>query len=82
MAENPYLLGRIQEALAQDPRLGELELDVRVVGDRVFLSGRVATEERCLAAVEVVREVAPDHEVSNQLTVVSEPGPGSEETLS
>jgi osmotically-inducible protein OsmY len=82
MAEDPYLLGRIQEALARDPRLGELELDVRVVGARVFLSGRVVTEERSRAAVEVVREVAPDHEVSNQLTVVSEPGPGSEETLS
>jgi osmotically-inducible protein OsmY len=82
MAEDPYLLGRIQEALAKDPRLGELELDVRVVGDRVFLSGRVTTEERCRTAVEVVRDVAPDHEVSNQLTVVSEGGPGSEETLS
>jgi osmotically-inducible protein OsmY len=82
MAEDPYLLGRIEEALAKDPRVGELELDVRVVADRIYLSGRVATEERCRAAVEVVREVAPGHDVSNQLTVVREPGPGSDETLS
>ncbi len=76
-----YLIGRIQQALATDPRTGELELDVRIAGDRIFLSGTVATEERCSAVEEVVREMAPDHDVSNQLSVVGEQDPGPEESL-
>ena len=77
-----YLIGRIQQSLATDRRTGELELDVRIAGGRIFLSGSVATEERCAAVEEVVREVAPTYEVSNHLAVVSEQEPGPEETLS
>lgn len=76
-----YLVGRIQDALATDPRTGELELDVRVVGDRLFLTGTVVTAERRSACEEVVREVASDYEVMNELTVMDEPGPGKEEVL-
>ena len=76
-----YLIGRIHQALATDPRTGELELDVRIAGGRVFLTGQVVTEERCRNAEEVVRETAPDHEVVNQLSIVREDGPGPEEAL-
>jgi hypothetical protein len=82
-AEAPeYLIGRIQQALATDPRTGELELDVRVAGSRIFLSGSVATEDRCGAVEEVVREVAPAYEVANHLSVAGERDPGPEESLS
>lgn len=76
-----YLIARIQEALATDPRTGELELDVRLAGGRIFLAGAVATEERCRAVEEVVREVAPGHEVVNELTVAAEAEPGGGEQL-
>ena len=76
-----YLIGRIQQALATDPRTGELELDVRIAGGRLFLTGAVATRERCAAVEEVVREVAPDLDVANQLTVSAEAEPGPEEAL-
>ena len=76
-----YLIGRIQQALATDPRTGELELDVRIAGGRVFLTGSVVTDERCRSAEDVVRETAPDHEVVNQLSVVREDDPGPEEPL-
>lgn len=77
-----YLIGRIQQALATDPRTGELELDVRVAGGRIFLTGSVTTEERCRAVERVVRETAPDHDVSNDLSVVPEQEPGPEEEIS
>jgi hypothetical protein len=76
-----YMIGRIQQALATDPRTGELELDVRIAGGRIFLTGSVATKERRLAVEEVVREIAPGQGISNDLSVVVEHDPGPEEEL-
>jgi osmotically-inducible protein OsmY len=76
-----YLIGRIQQALATDDRTGELELDVRLVAGRIFLTGAVATPERRGAVEEVVRETAPGHEVVNELTVAGEGEPGGGERL-
>ena len=76
-----YLIGHIQQALATDPRTGELELDVRIAGGRIFLTGAVATKERSAAVETVVREVAPDIDVLNELTVTIETAPGPEEAL-
>ena len=82
MTEAPeYTIGRVQQALATDPRTGELELDVRIAGGRIFLTGSVATRERCLAVETVVREVAPGHRISNDLSVVNEQDAGPEEEL-
>ncbi|HEV3475678.1 MAG TPA: BON domain-containing protein [Actinomycetota bacterium] len=82
-AEEPqeYLLGRIQQALATDDRTGELELDVRIAGGRIFLTGTVATAERRDAVQVVVREVAPDLEVVNELSLPPAGAPGAEEDL-
>jgi osmotically-inducible protein OsmY len=76
-----YLVARIRQALATDPRTGELELDIEVVGDRIYLTGTVATEERREAVEAVVREVAPDQEVSNGLGLPERPDAGPEEAL-
>jgi osmotically-inducible protein OsmY len=76
-----YLIGRIQNALATDPRTGELELDVRLAAGRIFLTGAVATEERCEAVAQVVREVAEGYEVVNELSVAAEAEPGDGERL-
>jgi hypothetical protein len=76
-----YLIGHIQKALATDPRTGELELDVRIAGGRIFLTGAVATEERLAAVEQVVREVAPGLPIANELTVTVERDPGPEEPL-
>ncbi len=76
-----YLIGHIQQALATDPRTGELELDVRIAGGRIFLTGVVATSERRGAVETVVREIAPDLDVANELTVSEETEPGPEEAL-
>lgn len=76
-----YLIGHIQQALATDSRTGELELDVRIAGGRIFLTGAVASKERCSAVEAVVREVAPDLDIANELTVTIETEPGPEESL-
>ncbi|MFL5796938.1 MAG: BON domain-containing protein [Actinomycetota bacterium] len=66
-----YLIQRIREALVHDPRVGELELGVKLRGGHVFVTGTVHTDERRRAVSQVVREVAPDLEIHNQVTVVA-----------
>ena len=86
MTEEPkhYLVQRIREALAHDPRVAEMELQVTVRGAKVFVSGVVSTEERCRAIEEVVREKAPELELHNEVEVAVPPSPrpGSEERVS
>jgi osmotically-inducible protein OsmY len=66
-----YLIERVREALAEDPRVGELYVQVTVAAGKVFLSGTVATQERKAAMSDLVRELLPDHEVHNLATVSS-----------
>jgi osmotically-inducible protein OsmY len=75
-----YLLQHVQDALASDSRARELGVDVTVAGRRLVLTGTVATVDQREAIADVVREVAPDHEVVNELAVMSteEPGPTEE----
>ena len=71
MVDEPieYLAGRLQEALAHDPRVCALDVQVRVEGPDVWLSGSVPTPERRDAVGVVAREVAPDHRVHNDVTL-------------
>jgi osmotically-inducible protein OsmY len=64
-----YVVARVQEALAHDPRVGELDVHVKVVGDKVFLSGEVPTNERRGAISTVVAELLPESEVHNEVVV-------------
>lgn len=76
-----YLLQHVQDALASDGRARELGVDVTVAGRRLVLTGTVATADQREAIGDVVREVAPDHEVVNELAVMSNDEPGSTEEL-
>lgn len=76
-----YVIERVREALAEDPRVGELYVQVTVAAGKVFLSGDVATAERKQAMTEVVRELLPDHEVQNLATVSSLSAPGEVEQV-
>jgi hypothetical protein len=68
-----YLIGRVQEALAHDPRLGELDI-------QVFLSGAVATSVRRAAIAEVVNELLPDYQIHNEVEVAArDEDPAAEE---
>jgi osmotically-inducible protein OsmY len=86
MASNPeepkhYLVQRIREALAHDPRVSELELQVTVRGSKVFVAGAVATDDRRQSVTEVVQEAAPDCEVHNQTRVSVQAGEVEEEEM-
>jgi osmotically-inducible protein OsmY len=76
-----YLVQRIREALAHDPRVSEIELQVTVRGSKVFVAGAVSTEDRRQAVTEVVQEAAPDCEVHNETRASFRPGEVEEEEL-
>lgn len=65
-----YLVERIRESIATDPRVNELELQVTVSSGKVFVSGTVATAERRDAIGEVLAAVAPNHEIHNETSVI------------
>jgi hypothetical protein len=64
-----YLEQRVRDALARDPRVGELGLCVRLVCGKLFLSGAVASEERRRAVADVVADAFPELEIHNGLRV-------------
>jgi len=64
-----YLAERIRTALAQDPRVNELGLQVVIVGARAFVTGSVATLERKDGIASVFHELFPALGLQNDVTV-------------
>lgn len=70
MSQEPpkYLEARVREALAMDDRTNNLDVQVTIAANKIFLIGQVETDDRRRAAEEVVRDVAPeDMEIVNEL---------------
>ena len=76
-----YLAEHVRDALARDPRVGELDVQVTVDAERVLLTGRVPTAERREAISAVVRELLPDREVRNEIAVSAFPESSRAERL-
>jgi osmotically-inducible protein OsmY len=73
-----YVAERVRAALAADPRLNDLGIQVKIIERKVILSGAVATHERQSMAETIVRELLPDHEIQNEvgvLEIVDPPAP-------
>jgi hypothetical protein len=83
-AEEPddYLIQRLRDGLAKDPSVAELDLHVRRLGRRLFVSGNVATAERRAAVVTVAERLAPGYEVHNETVVPSRVEVDQKEELS
>jgi hypothetical protein len=76
-----YRAARLRRALAEDSRTAELGVRVTVRGDRVLMSGQVASEQRRAELYRVLHEVAPDLEVYNDVRVVCADEPTGREEL-
>ena len=68
-----YVAEHIRDALRNDPRVGELDVQVRITGGRVFVTGNVATLERQRAITDSVEEILPDVEVRNETITQNAP---------
>jgi hypothetical protein len=79
---DPYVAGRIEQHLAEDPRTHELGIRAELRGDIVHLVGEVATPGRRQLIGAVAGEVAWGYEVRNEVTVSRLHPAGGEEVLS
>ena len=72
-----YVAGRLQEALAH---AGETDVHVALAGDRLVLSGNVATRARHDEVLDLARRNAEGHDVVDSITVLRtpEPAPGAD----
>lgn len=64
-----YVAEHVRQALTTDPRTMEQGLDVRVVGDEVYVSGTVTSTQRCDAVREVATEAAAGRRVHAEVDV-------------
>jgi osmotically-inducible protein OsmY len=68
---DPYLAEHLREALARDPRVGELDVAVTIDAEQVVLRGRLPSAASQAAAAEIALRVAPGHVVVDE-TVLAE----------
>ena len=79
--EPEYLIARVSEALAEDPRVSEVELDIDVEDGTVVIRGSVPTEERRRGVDDVMEERFPELDARNEVTVLEAPEPPAEEEV-
>jgi hypothetical protein len=76
-----YLAAHLQEHLARDDRVHELELRLSVVEARIVVEGVVPTADRQAAVREVLQERCPDREVEDRTTVADYEPPDHQERI-
>jgi len=67
--EYQYVVARIQEALAKDPRIGVLDLKVTVTDHTIYVDGEVETDEQRRAIEELVTQAVPEYQIHNETAV-------------
>ena len=73
-----------RRALADDPRLGQLDVCITLRGRRALLTGHVVTRDRQELVAAVVAEHLPGYEIDNATTTLEnlpEPPATAEEDL-
>ncbi len=77
-----YIVAHIRDALAEDERTAQQDLKILLSGKKLLVKGDCPTEERCRAIEEVIRSIAPDYEINNQVRVFAMPAPDRAEEIS
>lgn len=76
-----HMLAHLRKALAEDPRLHELNIEASVAGGTLVLRGRVTTEERRELVGSVATELLPGYQIDNRVGVVQHGEDGRAETV-
>lgn len=77
-----YDAEHIREQLIADPRTNALDVQVRLSGNALILTGNVASEERRTAICDVVAELAPGVQIRDDLSVTDMSEPEGSEVVS
>ena len=76
-----YDAEHIREQLIHDPRVGALDVQVRLSADALQITGNVATADRKQAITDVVAELAPGVEVRNDVSITDLSEPTGQEVV-
>lgn len=79
--EIDYLVGKIQNAIASDPRINKQDVKVAIHGSKIHLMGQTSTAERRLTIATIVSEVAPGLEICNEVAIIEVTGPVDPEII-
>ena len=79
--DQTYLVGKILENLASDPRTGTADLQVTIGGKKILVKGETPTPEHRRAIETVIRDLAAGFEIDNQVRVTEIAGPEVEKVL-
>jgi predicted nucleotidyltransferase len=71
-----YLAAQIREALAENPQIGALDVDIWVENQHILVRGRCQSEGHRGKILAMIREYAPLHDLRDQLKVNDWEGPG------
>lgn len=76
-----YTEAHLVDALAMDPRFGELGATIRIDGVVLIIEGIVPTEGRRAAAAVILKELVPDAQIDNRIVVEHPTAPDGEPEL-
>lgn len=65
-----YRAAHARDRLASDRRVAALDVDIRIVDDKVFLSGTVNTDGQRALAGQLIEEALPELTLHNELVIV------------
>jgi osmotically-inducible protein OsmY len=68
-----HLASQLHDALAEDPRVNVLDVEVQIIDGEVHLHGEVASEELKRQAEAIAVEITEGMPVHNRLSVAAEP---------
>jgi len=80
-SKEQYLVAKVHNALATDPRVHKQDVTVTVCGGRIHITGQTSTDDRRRIIETVVSETVPEMEVRNELTVIEIGGPAQPEMI-
>jgi hypothetical protein len=76
-----YTEAHLVDALAMDPRFGELGASVRIDGAIYVIEGVVPTEERRAVAAVILAELIPEAQINNRIVVEHPTSPDGDPEL-
>lgn len=80
-SQEMYFVEKIREAIAKDPRTAAMDIRIFVAGHQLVAKGEVNTEDQRLAIETVIREIAPEYGVENQVKCCEITAPTSTEEV-
>ncbi|MEZ0391324.1 MAG: nucleotidyltransferase [Pseudobdellovibrionaceae bacterium] len=76
-----YLAAKVREALVKSEKIGGLGIDVLLQDKHILVRGQIQSVDQHKAILELIREMAPEHKIEDQLHVAEWKAPGDVEAL-